>query len=134
VKAKGKVDGSHNHQKEFGKFKNGKRNDKNKKSRAKVKEKGKTRLLNAINVVAQITLLRNAQLSNTVELYQRSLEEPNNAKRSYEAHLNDETNEATTLGTIPSDLELHKTIDNDDMDMENMIIEYNSNDVFGDPK
>jgi hypothetical protein len=27
-----------------------------------------------------------------------------------------------------------KTTDNDDMDMENMIIEYNSNDVFGDLK
>jgi hypothetical protein len=67
-------------------------------------------------------------------LYQRSLKEPNNTKRSYEAHLSDETKEATTLGTIPSDPEMHKTTNNDDMDIENMIVEYNSNDVFGDPK
>jgi hypothetical protein len=69
-----------------------------------------------------------------VELYQRSLKGSNNTKRSYEVHFNDETKEATTLGIIPSNLEMPKMIDNDDMDMENTIIEYNSNDVFGDFK
>jgi hypothetical protein len=69
-----------------------------------------------------------------VELYQRSLKESNNAKRSYEAHFNDETNEATTSGTISSDPEMLKMMDNDDIDMENMIVEYNSSDVFGDLK
>jgi hypothetical protein len=67
-------------------------------------------------------------------LYQRSLKESNNDKRSYEAHFNDKTKEATTSGTIPSNPELPKVMDNDDMDMENMIVEYNSNDVFGDLK
>jgi hypothetical protein len=69
-----------------------------------------------------------------VELYQRSLKKSNNAKRSYEAHFNDETNEATTSGTISSDPEMLKMMDNDDIDMENMIVEYNSSDVFGDLK
>jgi hypothetical protein len=69
-----------------------------------------------------------------VELYQRFLKESNNAKRSYEAHFNDETNEATTSGTISSDPEMLKMMDNDDIDMENMIVEYNSSDVFGDLK
>jgi hypothetical protein len=69
-----------------------------------------------------------------VELYQRSLKESNNNKRSYEAHFNDETKEATTSGTIPSNLKMPKLTDNDDMDIENMIMEYNSNDVFGDLK
>jgi hypothetical protein len=65
-----------------------------------------------------------------VELYQRSLKESNNAKRSYETHFNDETKEATTLGIIHSNPEMPKMTDNDDMNMENMIVEYNSNDVF----
>jgi hypothetical protein len=69
-----------------------------------------------------------------VELYQRSLKESHNVKRSYEADFNDEIKEATTSGTIPSNPEMPKMIDNDDMDMENTIMEYNSNDVFGDIK
>jgi hypothetical protein len=67
-----------------------------------------------------------------VELYQRSLKESNNNKRSYEAYFNDETKEATTSVTIPSNPEKTKLTDNDDLDMENTIMEYNSNDVFGD--
>jgi hypothetical protein len=69
-----------------------------------------------------------------VELYQRSLNESNNTKRSYEAHFNDETKEATTLKTIPLNPEMPKMMDNNGMDMENMIVEYNLNDVFGDLK
>jgi hypothetical protein len=52
----------------------------------------------------------------------------------YESHFNDETKEAATLGIIPSDPEMPKMTDNGDMDMENMIMKYNSNDVFGDLK
>jgi hypothetical protein len=74
------------------------------------------------------------KLGVTVELYQRPLKESNNAKRSYEPHFNDETQEATTLGTITSNPEMPKMMNNDDMDMENTIMEYNSNDVFGDLK
>jgi hypothetical protein len=42
--------------------------------------------------------------------------------------------EATTLRTIPSNPKMLKMTDNDGMDMENTIAEYNSNDVFGDIK
>jgi hypothetical protein len=42
VKGKENVDGSNNHQKKFGKFRNGKRNGKNRRIEAKVKKKGKT--------------------------------------------------------------------------------------------
>jgi hypothetical protein len=69
-----------------------------------------------------------------VELFQRSLKESNNAKISYEAHFSDETKEATTSGTISSSPKISKMTDNDDMDMENTIVEYNSNDVFGELK
>jgi hypothetical protein len=69
-----------------------------------------------------------------VGLYQRSLKESNNAKRLYEAHFNDVTKETTTLGTIPSNPEMPKLTKNYDIDMENTIMEYNSNDVFGDLK
>jgi hypothetical protein len=69
-----------------------------------------------------------------VELYKRSLKEPNNPKRLYEAHINNERKEATTSGKIPSDSEMPKMMENDDMGMENMVIEYNLNDVFGDLK
>jgi hypothetical protein len=52
----------------------------------------------------------------------------------YEAYFNDVTKEATTLGTVHSNPKMPKLTINDDMDMKNMIIEYNSNDVFGDLK
>jgi hypothetical protein len=61
VKGNEKFDGSNNHQKKFGKFKKGKCNRKNKKNKAKGKEKGKGKLLHAINVVVQTTFLRNAE-------------------------------------------------------------------------
>jgi hypothetical protein len=69
-----------------------------------------------------------------IELYQKSLKESNNNKISYEAHFNDVTKEATTSRTIPSNPEIPKLTDNDHMDMENTIVKYNSNDVFGDLK
>jgi hypothetical protein len=73
-------------------------------------------------------------LKHLVELYQKSPKKSNNNKRSYETHFNDMTKEASTSGTIPSNLEMIKLIDTDDMDMENMIVKYNSNDVYGDLK
>jgi hypothetical protein len=69
-----------------------------------------------------------------VELYQKSLKESNNNKISYEAHFNDTTKEASTSETIPSNHEMPNVTGTDDMDMENMIVEYYSNDVFGDLK
>jgi hypothetical protein len=72
--------------------------------------------------------------NHLVELYQKSLKEFNNNKRSYEAHFKDMAKEATTLGTMHSNPKMPKLTDIDDMDMENMIVEYNPNDVFGDLK
>jgi hypothetical protein len=135
VKGNERGDGSNNHQKKFGKFKKGKHNVKNMKNRAKGqgKDKGKAftcHKCDGLNHFAKKCWIP----KHLVELYQRSLKESNNNKRSYEAHFNDETKEATTLGTISSNHEMPKLMDNDDMDMENTIVEYNSNDVFGDLK
>jgi hypothetical protein len=47
--------------------------------------------------------------------------------------LNNETKDATTSGTIPLNPEMQDD-GQYDMDMENTIMEYNSNDVFGDLK
>jgi hypothetical protein len=44
------------------------------------------------------------------------------------------TKEASTSGTIPLNPKMPKMMNTDDMDMENTIVEYYSNDVFGDLK
>jgi hypothetical protein len=67
-----------------------------------------------------------------VELYQKSLKEANGAKRSYGAQFNDVSKEVTTSGTKEEDLKIPRTTDKEDIDMENIIVEYNLNDVFGD--
>jgi hypothetical protein len=43
-------------------------------------------------------------------------------------------NEASTSGTIHSNPEMPKLMDTDDMDMENTIMDYHSNDVYGNLK
>jgi hypothetical protein len=123
VKGNEKVDESNNHQKKFGKFKNGKRNSKNKKSRAKGQGKRKGKAIKCHKCGDPNHFAKKCQtLQHLVELYQRSLKESNNTKRSYETHFNDETKEATTSGTIRSDTEMSKMMDNDDIDIENMNI------------
>jgi hypothetical protein len=57
-----------------------------------------------------------------VELYQKFLKESNKNKRSYEAHFNYMTKEASTSGTIPSNPKMLKEMDTEDMDMENTIV------------
>jgi hypothetical protein len=52
-------------------------------------------------------------------------------KRSYEAYFNDKSNEATTLGKIPEEVVMPNLMVADYIDMQNMIIEYYLNDVFG---
>jgi hypothetical protein len=78
----------------------------------KVKGKARARYLHAINVVVQTTLPENA----------------------YEAHFNNMAKEASTSKTIPSNPKMPKLTDTDDMDMENTIVKYHSNDVYGDLK
>jgi hypothetical protein len=69
-----------------------------------------------------------------VEQYQKSKKESSNNKRLYEVHFNNVTKEDTTSGIIPLNPKMPKLMDNDGIYMENMIMEYNSNDVFGDLK
>jgi hypothetical protein len=66
-----------------------------------------------------------------VDLYQKSLNNIGKAKGSYEAHFNDKSNEATTSGEILEKVEMPNLTVADYIDMENMIIKYYLNDVFG---
>jgi hypothetical protein len=64
------------------------------------------------------------------DLYHKSLNDVEKAKRSYEAYFNDKFNEATTSGNIPEKVEMSNLTAAYYMDMENTIIKHNSNDVF----
>jgi hypothetical protein len=133
VKGKAKVDGFNNHQKNFDKFMKDKRNSKNKKNKTKGQGKGKCKTFKCHKCGGPNHFAKKCQtLQHLVELYQKSLKEANEAKRSYEAHFNDVSKEATTSRTKVEDLEISRMMDKEDMDLENTIIEYNSNDVFGD--
>jgi hypothetical protein len=55
-------------------------------------------------------------------------------ENAYEAHFNNMAKEASTSKTIPSNPKMPKLTDTDDMDMENTIVKYHSNDVYGDLK
>jgi hypothetical protein len=65
-------------------------------------------------------------------LYKKSRKEAGKAKGSYEAHFNATSDEATTSSKCPDEAAKTSLIVKDYIDGENMIIEYNSNDVFGD--
>jgi hypothetical protein len=135
VKGNENGDGTKNPQKKFGKFKKGKRNGMNMKNKAKGqgKDKGKTFTCHKCGDRNHFARKRRTP-KHLVELYQKSLKESNNNKRSYEAHFNDITKEALASGTIPSNPKMPKMMDTVYMDMENTIVEYHSNDVFGDLK
>jgi hypothetical protein len=64
-------------------------------------------------------------------LYQKFLKNVGKVKRSYETYFNDKSNEVTTSGKIPEEVDMPNLTVADYMDMENTIIEYNLNDVFG---
>jgi hypothetical protein len=130
VKGKGKIDGSNNHY-FFGKFMKGKCNGKGKKNITKGKGKGKAFKCHKCGGPNHFAK-KCWTLQHLVELYQKSLKEANGAKRSYEAHFNDVSKEATMLGTKEGDPKIPRMTDKEDIDMENTIVEYNWNDVFGD--
>jgi hypothetical protein len=67
-----------------------------------------------------------------VDLYQKSLKEAEKAKGSYEAHFNATSDEAITLCKRPEEAAKPSPSTDDYINGENMIIEYNSNDMFGD--
>jgi hypothetical protein len=135
VRGNEKSDGSNNHHNKFGKFKKGKCNSKNMKNKAKDQEKSKGKTFTCYKCCGPNHFARKCHTpKHLVELYQKSLKESNNNKRSYEAHFNDMTKEATTSRTMPSNPKMPKLMDNDDMDMKNTIMKYNPNDMFGDLK
>jgi hypothetical protein len=102
---------------------------------SEVKGKARARHLHVIKVVVQIILPDNVEPINIWLNYtKKSLKESNNNKRSYETHFNNMTKEASTSGTLPSNPKMTKLMDNDNMDIENTIVEYHSNDVYGDLK
>jgi hypothetical protein len=115
----------------FDKFMKGKHNDKGKKNRTKGKWKDKTfkcHKCGGPNHFAKKCWTP----KHLVELYQKSLKEVNGAKKSYEAHFNDVPKNVTTSGIKEEDPKISRTTYKEDIDIENTIVEYNSNDVFGD--
>jgi hypothetical protein len=135
VKGNEKGNGPKNSQKKFGKFKKGKHNAKNMKNRAKYQVKGKGKTFTCHKCGGPNHFTRKYRTpKHLVQLYQKSLKESNNNKRSYEAHFNDMTKEASTSKTIPLNPKMRKKTDNDNIDMENTIVVYHSKDVFGDLK
>jgi hypothetical protein len=64
-------------------------------------------------------------------LYQKSLKDVRKAKGLYEAHFNDESNEATTSRKIHDEVEIPNLTIVEYIDMEDTLIEYYLNDVFG---
>jgi hypothetical protein len=126
VKGKIKVDGSNNHQKNFGKFMKGKHNDKNKNNGTKGQGKGKGKTFKCHKCGGPNHFAKKCRTPQyLVELYQKSLKEVNEAERSYEAYFNYVSKEATTSGTKVEDPEIHRMMDKEDMDLENTIIQYN---------
>jgi hypothetical protein len=67
-----------------------------------------------------------------VDLYQKSLKEARQDKGSYEGHFNAASDEATSSCKHPNEAAKPSSTVEDYIDGENMIVEYNLNDVFGD--
>jgi hypothetical protein len=67
-----------------------------------------------------------------IDSYQKSLKEAGKARGLYEAHFNATSDEATTSSKRPDEATKPSSLTDDYIDEENMIIEYNSNDMFGD--
>jgi hypothetical protein len=119
--------------KNVGKFKKWKKN-KHKKNKSKEQNSGKGKKSFKCHYCGGAN--HNAKkckiLQHLVDLYQKSLNEVGKAKGSYEAHFNAASDEATTLGKSHDEAAKPCPLTNDYIDRENMIIEYNSNDIFGD--
>jgi hypothetical protein len=135
MKSNEKGDGPKNPQKKFDKIKKDKCNVENMKNRAKGQGKGKGETFTCHKCDGPNYFTKKYRTPKyLIELHQKSLNESNNNKRSYETHFNDMTKEASTSGTILSNPEMPMEMDTDDMDIENTIVEYHSYDVYEDLK
>jgi hypothetical protein len=65
-------------------------------------------------------------------LYQKSLKKAGKAKGSFEDYFEASSDEATTSSKRPDEAAKPSLTVENYIDRENMIVEYNSNDVFGD--
>jgi hypothetical protein len=131
-KGKEKVDGN-KPSKNVGKAKKGKKN-KHKKNKFKDQSSGKGKKSfkchrcggpNHITKKCNIT-------KHLVDLYQKSLKKARKAKESFEAHFKASSDEATTSSKCPDEAAKPSLTVENYIDRENMIVEHNSNDVFGD--
>jgi hypothetical protein len=131
-KGKEKVD-ENNHPKNVGKSKKSKRN-KHKKNKSKDQSSGKGKNHSNTTVVVVLIILQRSAIypQHFVDLYQKFVKEAGKAKASYEAYFNTASNEATTSGKCPDEVAKPSLTVKDYIDGENMIVEYNPNDVFGD--
>jgi hypothetical protein len=119
--------------KNIGKFKKTKKN-KHKKNKfknqnsGKVKKSFKYHRYGGANHIAKKCKIP----QHLVDLYQKSLKEAEKAKGLYEAHFNAASNEVTTSGMRLDEAAKPSPTTDDYINGENMIVEYNSNNMFGD--
>jgi hypothetical protein len=131
-RGKEKTDGA-KPSKNVGKFKKGKKN-KHKKNKSKDQSSGKeNKSFKCHRSGGANHIAKKCKISqHLVNLYQKSLKDAGKVKGSYEAHFNATSDEATTLSKRPDEAAKPSSSTDEYIDRENMIIEYNSNDMFGD--
>jgi hypothetical protein len=112
--------------KNVGKFKKGKKN-KHKKNKSKDQGSGKEKKsfkcqhCGGANHIAKKCKIP----QHLVDWYQKSLKKVGKAKESYEAHFNATSDEAMTSGKLLDEAAKPSPSNDDYIDRENMIIEYN---------
>jgi hypothetical protein len=117
--------------KNIGKFKKGKKKHKKNKSKdqssGKEKKSFKCHCCGGANHIAKKCKIP----QHLIDLYQKSPKETGKVEGSYEAHFNTASDETTTSGMRPDEAAKPNPLTDVYIDGENMIVEYNSNDMFG---